>query len=195
MWFLKLKSHDIIILGASWRSTGITPVTIKQRGFLSGCLLLHLPGPYCSDLSPHLNLSTPICLQLKNQCSPLLQILFPSCFSSFNLQGHLNHHKSKHSNQTSPLFKMSHHRWGANPSSWLIGQFKRKMVNRGNYVSSKRPFHWKHGWKGSFCFSYWKRSCFDLCFEKAFSWKKFLPFMNEVWKIKVLITHYECFVY
>lgn len=38
------------------------------------------PGPYRSDLSPHLNLSTPIHLQLKNQFSLLFQFLFHSCF-------------------------------------------------------------------------------------------------------------------
>lgn len=187
MWFLKLKSHDIIILGASWRSTGITPVTIKQRGFLPRCLPRHLPGPYCSDLSPHLNLSTPIRLQLKNQCSPLFQFLFPSCFSSFNLQGHLNPHKSKHSNQTSPLFKMSHHRWGANPPSWLIGQFKRKMV-KGHFIGNM-------GVEGKLLLLLSKGFVFWSLLWEAFLLKKILPFMNEVWKIKVLITHYECFVY
>lgn len=110
--------------------------------------LPHLPGSYHSALSPHLNLSTPICLQLKNQFSPCFSFFF-TVASSFNLQGHLNPHKSKHSNQMSRLFKMSRHRWGTNPPSWWIGQFKRKMVNTGNYISRKRPFHRKPGAEGA----------------------------------------------
>lgn len=107
----------------------------------------HPPGPYHSDLSPYLNLSVPILFNLKFNFLPCFSF-FPTVASSFNLQGHLNPHKSKHSNQTSRLFKMSRHRWAANPSSWLIGQFKRKMVNRGNYISRERPFHRKHGGGG-----------------------------------------------
>lgn len=47
-----------------------------------------VPGPYHSDLSPHVNLWMPICLQLKNQFSPCFSF-FSTVASSFNLQGHL----------------------------------------------------------------------------------------------------------
>lgn len=158
-----------LLFGASWRSRGITPVTMKHCGFPSGSPTPP-PSPRTPDSAPlpHLNLLPPICLQLKNQ--------FVRCFSlcsavasSFNLQGHLNPHKSKHSNQTSPLFKMSCHRWGTNRTPWLIGQFKRKMAKRENDISRERPLRQRHG-DATVALSscYGKGFPFNTCFIELF---------------------------
>lgn len=162
---------------------------MKHRGFPSGSPPPP-PSPRTLDSVPlpHLNLLPPICLQLKNQ--------FVRCFSlcsavasSFNLQGHLNPHKSKHSNQTSPLFKMSCHRWGTNRTPWLIGQFKRKMAKTENDISRERPLRQRHG-DATVALSscYGKGFPFNTCFIELFYLENPLSLTNGVWKVRVRMS-------
>lgn len=88
------------------------------------------------------------------------------------------------------LFKMSCHRWGTNPTSWLIGQFKRKMANRENYISRERPLHEDTEKEGQhFAFVMEKASLSTFALQSFFFFENpILSLTYGVWKIGVQMS-------
>lgn len=85
---------------------------------------------------------------------------------------------------------MSCHRWGTNRTPWLIGQFKRKMAKKENYISRERPLHQRHGDARVVLSSCYGNSFpYKTCFLELFYLENFvLSLTNGVWKVRVQIS-------